>query len=188
MGVMATGFSFGHDHWKHLTRQLDEVIRLGKEQLEVNRAILKALQHPTEVVAFKFKTGVNMPLLIPATDQPDQGFVTLTVNGTAVNVIPSGQTIQLVSADPATFTIAQDATTVADPDGTVVAASFLVTPINPPAQPNVAVNATLNILNADGTVAATVTDTVTVSTNPAVTEVVGVLFEAPIAAPASAKK
>lgn len=185
---MATGFIFGNHHWEHLTGQLEELIRVQKESLEVNRAILKVLQRPTEVVSFKFKTGVNMPLLIPATDQPDQGFVTLTVNGTAVSSIPSGQTLQLVSADPATFTIAQDATTVADPDGTVVAASFLVTPINPPAQPNVAVNATLNILNADGTVATTVTDTVTVSTNPAVTEVVGVLFEAPIAAPASARR
>jgi hypothetical protein len=134
-----------------------------------------------------------MPLTLPLGDQ-DQGFVTVTLDNhdgkgpVPQASLPAGQTIQLVSADPLDFTIALDSPAVADPDGTVTVASFTVVSVTPPSQPDVAVGCTLNILNADGSVAATLSDTVTVSQTA--TEAVGDIFGSPvpIPAPASAKR
>lgn len=191
---MSTSFIFGSHHWDRLTGQLEELIRLEKESLEVSRDILRALRPPTEAVSMKWKNGgTNMPLIMPLGDQ-DTGFITVTIDNhdgkgpVAQAALPAGQTAQVVSADPATFTITMDSPAVADPDGTLTVGSFTVVSAAAPAQPNVAVGVTLNILNADGSVAATLSDTVTVSETA--TEAVGDIFGSPVAIPpaVSAKK
>jgi hypothetical protein len=127
-----------------------------------------------------------MSLTLPVGDQC-QGWITLTLTTppsttpVAQSALPAGQSIQLISGDPATFTISLDSPAVADPDGTVTVGSFTVVSDTTPAQPNTPINVTLNILNADGSVAATKTDTVTVS--EAAVEAVGDIFGTPIAIP-----
>jgi len=180
-----------HQRLKHCKDYgtLIEVIILLEEVVEelviLERKVFK-LEHE-EFLKIKFGGSKYMPLIIPATNPPDQGFITLTVNGALVSALPNGpdgkpQTLQLVGPDDTDFTIVQDAVTVVDPDGTIVAASFLVTPKNPPSQPNVPLTVVANIFNTDGSLAATISDTVEVTTNPAITETVGILFEQPVSA------
>jgi hypothetical protein len=136
-----------------------------------------------------------MPLQMPFGDT-DQGFipVTLTVPPapaalqTPAQFAALNQTIALTSDDPNTVTITLDATTIADPDGTVNAAPFVVATPATPAAPNTPIGVHLVITNADGSVAAKADDTVTVT--EAVTEATGFIFGTPVAVtpPASAKR
>jgi len=130
-----------------------------------------------------------MPLTLPFGDQ-DQGFVQVSLTTppsttpVAQSTLPAGQTIQLTSADPATFTVTLDSPAVPDPDGTVTVASFTIVSAAAPAQPNAPIGISLLILNADGSTAASASDTVTVSETA--TESVGILFGTPVVIPASA--
>lgn len=137
-----------------------------------------------------------MPLIMPFGDT-DQGFISVSLttppSTTPVPQTPAqfaalNQTITLTSDDPNTVTLALDATAVADPDGTVNAASFVVSTPATPAAPNTAIGAHLVITNADGTVAAKADDTITVSKSA--TESTGFIFGTPVGVtpPASAKR
>ena len=183
---------------REVLERLSALESLAQQSLENEQAILKAitaLQKPTEVISIKFKDGeTTMALTLPLGNQA-QGFVTATIDNhdgkgpVAQTALPAGQTLTIVSADPATFTVAVDNPAVQDPDGTASVASFVVAAVNPPAQPNVPVNITVTVTNADGSqAAAPLVDTVTVSESA--TEVIGDLFENPVAIPppASAKK
>lgn len=128
-----------------------------------------------------------MPLTLPVGDQV-QGFVTVGIitppatTPVLQSALPAGQSVQpLISPDTNTFTVTMDSPPVTDPNSPTVA-SFLVKSAPTPAQPNVALPITLNILNSDGSVAATATDTVTVSETAK--EVVGDLFGTPVVIPA----
>lgn len=90
-----------------------------------------------------------------------------------------GQTLSLVSADPTIFTFAPDPTPQPDNEGVPSVGSFGLNfvAVGGP------VNATATVTNADGTIAETQTDTVTVT--PAVAGVaiaVGQVFERPLSA------
>ena len=178
---------------------LGALLILAQESIRLEQAILKAVtpapQKPTEVISIKFRDGeTTMALILPLGNEA-QGFVTATIDNhdgkgpVAQTALPAGQVLSIVSADPATFTVAIDSPAVLDPDGTASVASFIVAAVNPPAQPNVALNITLTVTNADGSQAAPpLVDTVTVSESA--TEVIGDLFETPVVLPpsASAKK
>lgn len=139
-----------------------------------------------------------MPQTMPP-NEVAQGFLTGTIDqhdGTGahpISTLPSGQTPQVVSADTATVTVALDSPALPpvdstgkpllNPDGTPVVsfASFKVTSLAAPANPNKPITITLNILNADGTVAATGSDTETVVEGA--TETVGDLILAAVPVP-----
>jgi len=171
-----------------IIEKLDALVSVGTRRLGVEIEILEALAaRPKEVVAFKLKTGEsNMPLTLPFGDQ-DQFFVSLSVNGAPVGAFPNGpdgkpQTASVTSSDPNTVTLTLDTTAEPDTDGTVTVASGTVIAAGTPAQPNVPITVTLNINNADGSVAASATDTVTVSKSAI--EATGILFGTPVPVPA----
>lgn len=134
-----------------------------------------------------------MPLTLPVGDQ-DKFYLFGTAPFLGA-LLAAGQTVNVVSADTATVSISADspAKPVATADGTptvpagtptifsgtVVAAAI-------PAQPNVAIAVTATVLNADGSTAETLTDTVTVS--PQAATAIGDLFgvATPVASTVSA--
>ena len=124
-----------------------------------------------------------------------QGFITITIDNhdgkgpVAQATLPSGQTAAVTSADSGDFSVALDNPAVAaPPDPTtgvvpVTVASFTVVSAATPTQPNVPVNITLSVKNADGSSAAP--DKVdTIEVDEAATEAIGDLFGTPIAVPA----
>jgi hypothetical protein len=132
-----------------------------------------------------------MPLTLPAGGSDTYDIIGVK-SGTPPMVglqLASGQTITVVSSDPNTVAISADATPVATavaealadgtpvPAGTPTVASGTVSGAANPAQANVAINVTATVSNADGTVAETATDTVTVNPAlPATADSIGVLF------------
>ena len=119
--------------------------------------------------------GQTVDYYIDAKD--DLGFFTATLG--------SGQTISVVSSDPATVVLTPDTTVRKAPDGTVCVASGKAASAKPPAQPGVAINITGSVLNADGTpgtddngaVIAPAVDTITI--NPGQAHALGELFGVP---------
>lgn len=131
-------------------------------------------------------------LKMPVSAEPVQGFVTLTVEGRPVSALPNDefgkpQTVALISSDPLTFTLVRDVPDIQAPADAITGivpptvASFKVVATRPPAVTNTPVKASLEILNSDGSVAASLDDTVEIDTNPGA-EVVGDLFLAPVIA------
>jgi hypothetical protein len=132
-------------------------------------------------ILFSKSKGENMPLILPVGDTDN-----FYIFGTAPflgALLGPGQTISVVSADPATVILTPDATPVpvravdastAVPAGTPTMLSGVVSAPTPPAQPNVAITCTVTVLNSDGTTAETLTDTVTVS--PTAATAIGDLF------------
>jgi len=132
-----------------------------------------------------------MALTLPVGFQ-DQGWIQVTIDNhdgkgaVLQSQLPAGQKITLAGADDLTVTAVLDAVTVPDPDGSVTVASFLAKSAAAPAQVNVPISITMTVTNADGSVAATKVDTITVSESA--TEAVGDLFGTPTAIPAGARK
>lgn len=122
-----------------------------------------------------------MPLILPVGDTDN-----FYIFGTAPflgALLGLGQTISAVSADPATVVLTKDPSPVAVraadatasvPAGTPTMLSGVVSMPTSPAQPNVPISCTVTVLNADGSTAETLTDTVTVS--PTAATAVGDLF------------
>lgn len=106
--------------------------------------------------------------------------------------LATGQTITVVSADPATVDFGTpDSPPQADAEGVQSVLSCNVIFKNPPAQLGVPITVTLTVSNADGTPAdgSPITDTVTVTAPVAgVAVAVGDLFESGIAVPKAKKK
>lgn len=126
-----------------------------------------------------------MPLILPIGDTSQE-----YIFGTAPflgALLGSGQTIAVVSADPNSVILTPDATakpvaqadaTSAVPAGTPTIMSLVVSGPASPAQPNVAISCTATVLNADGTTAETLVDTVTMSSTAATA--IGDLFGAAV--------
>src|ERR1039458_1991584 len=158
-----------------------------REVLELEREILKELRRLTNPVPsrigilFSKSKGENMPLILPIGDTDN-----FYIFGTAPflgALLGPGQTISAVSADPATVVLTKDPSPVAVraadatatvPAGTPTMLSGVVSSPGAPAQPNVPISCTVTVLNADGSTAETLTDTVTVS--PTAATAVGDLF------------
>lgn len=141
-----------------------------------------------------------MPLQI-GTGKSDKGFlVGVFDNGAVGALLQPGQVASIVSADPNTVAVSQDSPSLptdqafTDSDGTPVpvgtptVASCTVSAPASPAQPNVPINITVTLTNADGspvvddtgTTIAPVVDTVTVT--PGLLKSVGVLWDTVAAA------
>jgi|HubBroStandDraft_5_1064220.scaffolds.fasta_scaffold153392_4 hypothetical protein len=124
-----------------------------------------------------------MPLILPIGDSSQE-----YIFGTAPflgALLGPGQTIGVVSADPATVILTQDSpskpvqpadATAQVPAGTLTMWSAIVSAPASPAQPNVAIQVTATVLNVDGSTAEVLTDTVTVS--PTAATAIGDLFGA----------
>src|ERR1039457_2733696 len=126
---------FENHHFDVLMKRLHDMMEVQEESLAVQKAILKALRHPTEVVSLVFEKGGTMQT-IPVGKQ-DQGFITCLVdagdgNGAQlVAALPNGQTIgSIVSVDPASCSVALDSPAAANPDGTASVGSFVIKALN----------------------------------------------------------
>jgi hypothetical protein len=119
-----------------------------------------------------------MPLNMPDNLTDDYFIVGSDALGVDGAVLATGQTISVVSSDPATVIITPDATPRANPtDGSACVASGKVSSAQPPAKPNTAVNVTASIANADASAGPSITDTVTIT--PGALASVGELFGTP---------
>jgi hypothetical protein len=162
---------------------LGEILHTEKEILKELRRLIKLLAPGAHGIGILFSKskGENMPLILPVGDTDN-----FYIFGTAPFVgalLGSGQTISAVSADPNTVILTADpspaAVRAADatpsvPAGTVTMLSGVVSMPASPAQLNVPITCTVTVLNADGSVAETLTDTVTVS--PTAATAIGDLF------------
>lgn len=156
-----------NDQWQRLLDRLDRLAKLIHENLEVDKAILKALTEPNRIASIRFGGGkTNMSLTLPV-GQTDKYYLTLQdAAGDYLTALDPGETVAVVSADPTTILIVPDATPVQDPDQgapATVASGSISIPI-PPAAPNTPITVTATFTLSDGTtVDATVSDTVTAS-------------------------
>jgi hypothetical protein len=166
--------------------------------LTVEQQILAALTQPTDSatqisILFSSTKEPNMPITLPA-----GGSDTFYIFGTAPflgALLGPGQTISVVSADPATVTLPTDPTALpvsaadgitAVPAGTPTILSGKVVGAKNPAQPNVAIVCTATVLNSDGSTAETLTDTATVNpAMPASATAIGELFGSAISVTSS---
>jgi hypothetical protein len=128
-----------------------------------------------------------MPLTAPANTTNERFFAIGTdASGLAGASLGPGQTISIVSADPATVDFGPpDSPAKMDNEGVQSMLSCNVIFKNPPAQLGVPVNVTLSVLNSDSSAAdgTPLVDTVTVTAAVAgVAVAVGDLFEQGIAA------
>lgn len=171
--------------------RLDELIRIDKEILAAQERPRPPATATALSILFSKAKGENMPLILPLGDQD-----TYSIVGTAPflgALLAAGQTLNVISADPATVVITPDATaqptpagTAGAPVGTPAIGSGTVTAASSPAQPNVAIAITATVVNPDGSAAETISDTVTVS--PGAATAIGELFgvAVPITATAGA--
>jgi hypothetical protein len=179
-------------------------LRLLREINDRTKHILAAVTPPlpeaaTQIsILFSSTKEPNMPVTLPAGGSDD-----FYIYGTAPflgALLGPGQTISLVSADPATVALtpdspakpvsAADATTDV-PAGTPTILSGQVSGAASPAQPNVAIVCTATVLNADGSAAESLTDTATVNPSmPKSATAIGVLFgpNAPVTSSTSRAK
>ena len=138
-----------------------------------------------------------MPLKINGSQSDSIFIVGLDDNNVPGDQLQPGQTSTLTSGDPATFVVTQDAAprptdkdyTLADgtvvPAGTATLASATIKAAASPAQPNVPINITNHLANADGTPvlddtgAAIADDVDTATLVPNLVKKVGMLFGTP---------
>ena len=155
-----------------------------RDQLKLIASYLAPQPATSISIRFKKAKGENMPLSLPDTMQDTYVIVGKDAMGVLGAQLAAGQTLSVVSSDPATVLVTPDASpapTSGDPgvpDGTPTVGSGSVKSANPPAQPNVAITVTATVTNADGSVAETVSDTVTIT--PGVATSVGELFGAAV--------
>jgi hypothetical protein len=162
-----------------------------KEVIGLLETIISVLRNrPGIAVAVKtqFEKGeTKMSLTAPANTQNERFYaIGVDANGVAGASLGPGQTISIVSSDPATVDFGPaDSPAGKDAEGVQSMLGCAVIFKNPPAQLGVPVNVTLSILNADGSAAdgTPLVDTVTVTAPVAgVATSVGDLFEGGIAA------
>ena len=156
---------------------------LGEIRDELRKISAKLAPLPATSVNIYFTTkGTNVPLSLPDSMQDTYSIVGKDAAGLLGAQLAPGQTIEVVSADPATVLVVPDPTPQpvpageSVPAGTATVASGTVKSAAPPAQPNVPVSVTATVKNADGSVAETISDTVTIT--PGVATSVGELFGA----------
>jgi hypothetical protein len=173
---MVARFIFGNHHWDHLTRQFEELLRVQRESLEVQKAILKAVLAASQKQAAKLAIHfgsqaigeVNMALRLPV-GQTDQYYITSDAP------LATGQTIAVVSGDP-TVVLTPDATPAIDPKTNIQSVASGSVAIGPSPVLGTAVTVTATLTAADGvTVVDTETDTVTPVSAGA--KKIGILFE-----------
>lgn len=156
-------FTLRIDQWKMLLDKLDEVIEISKANLDVQKAILKALTGPNRIATIRFEGAqTNMSVKIPVGTANEKFYLTLMdAAGNYLSALDRGEVVAVVSDDPATVDFAIDTISVQDPDPaappTVTSGDVIVK--NPPAQPNVPINVTANFTLSDGTLDASVSDT-----------------------------
>ena len=134
------------------------------------------------------KGEAKMPLNLPDDDEAPYFIVGQNAKKAWGASLGSGQTITVVSADPATVGVTPDATPqptpseLKMPDGTTIpagtptVASGMVSSAAVPASPNQAITITATVNNADGSAAESISDTVSVVPGAAVA--IGELFGA----------
>jgi hypothetical protein len=177
---------FDHDRDKDLSeliiKKLDRVKdqadrievkadRIEFAQKEIIRLLMKTPAPATQIsILFSKSQGENMPLTLPIGDTDN--FYVFGTAPTLGALLGPGQTISVVSSDPATIILTPDPTpvavraadaTAAVPAGTPTILSGVVSMPATPAQPNVAIPCTFTVLNSDGSTAETQTDTATAS-------------------------
>lgn len=176
----------------HLRRHID--LRLNVIENLILRHPPHPPRHPAKSVGFKFQPGelINMSLTAPANLKNERAYIigNDAPDGSGMSGAPlaPGQTITVVSDDVATVDFVPDSPPRKDNEGVQSVWSGAVVIKNPPAQPDVPINVTATVLNADGTVAESIVDTVTVTAAvPGVARSIGELFEQDItgASPAS---
>lgn len=130
-----------------------------------------------------------MPLTLPDNDTAPYYIFGVDAKGVAGAALPAGASIAPpVSADPNTVILTPDATPQVAPNGVQSLASGTVSSPATVAQPNVAINITAQVTNADGSAGASLTDTVTIA--PGTEATLGDLFgtATPVAVAAAARK
>ena len=141
-------------------------------------------------LVLKFEPGEQkMPLQITSNNTNEHYYIIgKDKDGIPGAQLAPGQTISVVSADPTVVTLTPDPTALPDNEGVASVASGLVNPIKVGGP----INVTETVSNADGTVAETAVDTVTVvAPTPGVAVSIGALFEEGVTvppAPAARKK
>lgn len=122
-----------------------------------------------------------MPLSMPQNTANEKYFIIGTdAAGLTGAQLAKGQTISVVSGDPNTVAITPDASPAVDNEGVQSVASGGVA-AGPSPVLNTPVSATATVLNADGSIAETVVDTVTITAPvPGVATSIGELFEQPV--------
>jgi len=147
----------------------------------IEHAVLNLVPGPAVSIESKFeRKGTKMPLTIQMGVTDEKYFVIGTdAKGNAGAQLGPGQTITVVSADPTIAALTPDPTALPDNEGVASIASGSVVPVAVGGP----INATWTVLNADGSVAETATDTITVTpVVPGVATTIGVLFEEPASA------
>lgn len=130
-----------------------------------------------------------MPLTLPDDESAPYYIFGVDAKGVKGASLPAGASIASpVSADPNTVILTPDTTPQPAPDGTPTLASGTVSSPATVAQPNVAINITAQVTNADGSAGASLTDTVTIV--PGADATLGDLFGAAttVAVAAAARK
>ena len=144
---------------------------------------------PARSVGFTFASQqgeINMPLTAPANTKNERAYImgndAADGSGQSGAPLDVGQTIAVVSADPATVDFTPDSPARKNNEGVQSVLSGAVNFKNPPAQQDVPITVTATVSNADGTPAETANDTVTVTApvaGPA--KSIGELFEQDVA-------
>jgi hypothetical protein len=151
---------------------------LGRIATAVEKIEAELVTPPSATeIAFSFtrnKGELNMPEILPDNDQDTFFIIGTDPAGVQGSPLAPGQTVAVVSADPATVIVTLDASPKTATNGLASVASGIIASAQPPAQPNVAITLTATVSNADASVAETITDTVTVT--PGAASKIGVLF------------
>jgi hypothetical protein len=143
-----------------------------------------------EFLSSQLKGETNMPLSMPQNTTGEKYFIIgADASGLTGAQLAPGQTISVVSADPNTVAITPDAMPGVDNEGVQSVASGGVA-AGPSPVLNSPINVTATVSNADGSVAESVVDTVTITAAvPGVAVSIGELFEQLVAGvPAAAAR
>jgi len=175
--------------------QMKQVLMLLRKILAEEQEILDEVSPPpATTLSFEFlskqlKGETNMPLSMPQNTTGEKFFIIgADASGLTGAQLGLGQTIAVVSADPNTVAITPDASPGIDNEGVQSVASGGVA-AGPSSVLNTPVNVTATVSNADGSVAESVVDTVTITAPvPGVAVSIGELFEQPVSGVASAAK
>jgi hypothetical protein len=139
-------------------------------------------------IAIKFEERKKMPLQITSNNTNEKFFIIGTdKDGLAGAQLAPGQTITVVSSDPTVVDFKLDPAPLPDAEGVASVASGSVNPVKVGGP----INCTATVVNADGTPAESVVDTVTVvAPAPGVAVSIGELFEQGVSGvtPAASKK
>lgn len=182
----------------HLSEQFQEFRKesqdFQQQILALVQQVLDKLTPPVAVtIAFTFssqpKGASNMPLSMPVNTKNEKFFIIgADADGVTGAQLAPGQTITVVADDPNTVAITMDSAPGVDNEGVQSVASGSVAAGPAPAL-GTPVNVSATVLNADGSTAESVSDTVTITAAvPGVAVSIGELFEVPVSGVSGATK